>query len=184
MYISINTLVYDRSSSSLLLSLSLSEKETMCLLFLRCLLNYTLRNSSTDEDLFSNLPQEIIIDIFGRLPIKSIVSCKGVCKEWRDTIEFATSRHLFDSKFWYLLAVYEDAKHPSSSRIREFVDSYRGIIKKPPRLPYKICEFMEDGDGGCGDGCHEVVSDFGFPGLAHGRLYDFMELVLISSANG
>ena len=39
------------------------------------------------ENLFTCLPQTITRDILRRVPIRSIMSCKHVCKSWRDMIE-------------------------------------------------------------------------------------------------
>lgn len=71
----------------------------MCLLFLLYLRNSLLNTSIDDEeedDLLPDLPEEIIIhNILPRLPIKTILRCKQVCKAWRDLIEgieFVTSR--------------------------------------------------------------------------------------------
>ncbi|XP_042007439.1 putative F-box protein At3g16210 [Salvia splendens] len=45
------------------------------------------------KDLLTNLPQEMMIEILGRLPISSIITCTHVCKSWRNLIkggDFAT----------------------------------------------------------------------------------------------
>ncbi|KAK4391177.1 F-box protein [Sesamum angolense] len=47
-----------------------------------------------NQELFTNLPSELIINILSRLPIRTIISCKCVCKSWLnllDTPEFARS---------------------------------------------------------------------------------------------
>ena len=38
-------------------------------------------------DLFTSLPQEITIEILRRVPLRSVLGCKHVCKSWRDLIE-------------------------------------------------------------------------------------------------
>ncbi|XP_051139152.1 F-box protein At3g07870-like [Andrographis paniculata] len=46
--------------------------------------------------LLANLPSEIIIDIISRLPVRSIIRCKRVCKSWLNllnTPEFIESHH-------------------------------------------------------------------------------------------
>ena len=46
------------------------------------------------RDFLTNLPQEMMIEILGRLPISSIITCTHVCKSWRNLIkggDFATS---------------------------------------------------------------------------------------------
>ena len=40
-----------------------------------------------DLGLFTNLPRELTLDILGRLPIKSIITCKYVCKSWHVIIQ-------------------------------------------------------------------------------------------------
>ncbi|XP_047949579.1 F-box protein At5g49610-like [Salvia hispanica] len=42
---------------------------------------------TTKADLFANLPEEITIAILGRLPIRSVMTCKCVLKSWRHLIE-------------------------------------------------------------------------------------------------
>ncbi|KAL9173350.1 hypothetical protein ABFS82_03G108100 [Erythranthe guttata] len=52
-----------------------------------------------DLDFFRNLPPEITIDTLSRLPIRTIIRCRLVCKSWRNLIqtrEFADS-HLSKS---------------------------------------------------------------------------------------
>lgn len=44
-------------------------------------------HSNENEDRFTNVPQEIIIDILTRLPIRAIMICKSVCKSWRGLVE-------------------------------------------------------------------------------------------------
>ena len=39
------------------------------------------------EGFLTNIPQDIIRKILGRLPIRSIMRCKCVCKSWRSLIE-------------------------------------------------------------------------------------------------
>ena len=39
------------------------------------------------DDLLPNLPQEMMSEILGRLPIRSIITCMCVCKTWRHLIE-------------------------------------------------------------------------------------------------
>ncbi|KAH6774974.1 hypothetical protein C2S52_012535 [Perilla frutescens var. hirtella] len=40
-----------------------------------------------DQDFFTNLPSEITINILSRLPIRTIIRCKCVCKPWLDLLE-------------------------------------------------------------------------------------------------
>ena len=42
---------------------------------------------TTKEGLFTNLPREMTLEILERLPIRSIITCKYVCKAWRVIIE-------------------------------------------------------------------------------------------------
>lgn len=40
-----------------------------------------------EQDFFTNLPSEILINILSRLPIRTIISCKCVCKSWLELLE-------------------------------------------------------------------------------------------------
>ncbi|XP_047949605.1 F-box/LRR-repeat/kelch-repeat protein At1g09650-like [Salvia hispanica] len=101
------------------------------------------------RDLFTNLPEELTIDILGRLPSEIIMNCKLVCKSWLDLIEggkFVTSYTPkpclgFTSEHMY--TVYEDdASEPLfqislnpphvdcgyNSRCRVLIDSADGLL--------------------------------------------------------
>ncbi|KAK4413274.1 F-box protein [Sesamum alatum] len=74
------------------------------------------------EQLFTNLPSELIINILSRLPVRTIISCKCVCKSWLnllDTPEFARS-HLSISVPGLIL--YESLRHVEHFEIFEFED--------------------------------------------------------------
>ncbi|KAH6771727.1 hypothetical protein C2S51_010131 [Perilla frutescens var. frutescens] len=74
------------------------------------------------QDFFTELPSEMIEDILSRLPIRSIIRCKCVCKPWRNllvTREFVKS-HL--SKSVACLAVSFLAYYPKPYKFFEFVD--------------------------------------------------------------
>ncbi|KAH6765209.1 hypothetical protein C2S52_014260 [Perilla frutescens var. hirtella] len=74
------------------------------------------------QDFFTYLPSEMIMNILSRLPIRSIIRCKFVCKSWLDllaTPEFVKS-HL--SKAAPGLALFLYAEHPKPYKFFEFVD--------------------------------------------------------------
>ncbi|KAL8481688.1 hypothetical protein ACS0TY_027996 [Phlomoides rotata] len=74
------------------------------------------------QDLFKKLPSEITIDILSRLPVRTVASCKCVCKPWLhllETSEFVKS-HL--SKSVPALIVLEREKESKLCRLSEFKD--------------------------------------------------------------
>ncbi|KAL2231923.1 F-box protein At3g07870-like [Sesamum indicum] len=74
------------------------------------------------QEFFTYLPSELIINILSRLPIRTIISCKSVCKSWLnllDTPEFAKS-HLSISVPGLIL--YESRRHLEYLEIFEFED--------------------------------------------------------------
>ncbi|KAH6796412.1 hypothetical protein C2S51_037398 [Perilla frutescens var. frutescens] len=86
------------------------------------------RNSKMKQDLLASLPPEVTIDIFSKLPIRSIIRCKCVCKSWLEllkTREFVNS-HL--SKSVPGLALFQRLSYHSPS----------------PSKPYKFLEFVEN----------------------------------------
>ncbi|KAK9285640.1 hypothetical protein L1049_024838 [Liquidambar formosana] len=42
--------------------------------------------ASDEEDRISKLPHHVVMDIFCKLPIKSLMYCRCVCKAWRDLV--------------------------------------------------------------------------------------------------
>ncbi|KAL6550331.1 hypothetical protein OROMI_020819 [Orobanche minor] len=66
---------------------------------------------NTGKDFFQDIPEEMATDVFLRLPAKSVITCKGVCKSWSDLIR--------SSKF---AAVHEQKLHARSCTILEFVE--------------------------------------------------------------
>ncbi|KAL6550589.1 hypothetical protein OROMI_021077 [Orobanche minor] len=66
---------------------------------------------NTGKDFFQDIPKEMATDVFLRLPAKSVITCKGVCKSWSDLIR--------SSKF---AAVHEQKLHARSCTILEFVE--------------------------------------------------------------
>lgn len=74
------------------------------------------------HDLFSHLPSEIMLDILSRLPVRTIMSCKCVCKPWLEllkTREFVNS-HL--SKLVPALTFVKGGEQPKPYEIIEFAD--------------------------------------------------------------
>ncbi|KAI3953100.1 hypothetical protein MKW98_020295 [Papaver atlanticum] len=43
-----------------------------------------------------NLPKEVTLDIFSRLPVESVLDCKLVCKAWRDILQFNADNFFAD----------------------------------------------------------------------------------------
>ena len=98
----------------------------------------------TKRDLFTNLPEELTIDILGRLPSKSIMTCKSVCQSWLDLIEggrFKTSytpKSCLSFTSGHMYTVYDDeAKEPlfkiclkfgTSGCFRDVIDSADGLL--------------------------------------------------------
>ncbi|GER37792.1 F-box family protein [Striga asiatica] len=77
---------------------------------------------SQESSIFQHLPQEITINILSRLPIKTIISCKLVCKPWLElleTREFADS-HL--SKSLPGLVVFKTTRHSTMLEFFELID--------------------------------------------------------------
>ncbi|KAL8507986.1 hypothetical protein ACS0TY_018509 [Phlomoides rotata] len=75
-----------------------------------------------EQDFFTNLPSENIIDILSRLPVRTIVQCKCVCKSWFNLLksgEFVQS-HL--SKSSDGLAVFQIERSFQLYKIHEFND--------------------------------------------------------------
>ncbi|KAI3464426.1 hypothetical protein Pfo_021089 [Paulownia fortunei] len=82
-----------------------------------------LSNPKMNQEFLKNLPSEIVIDILSRLPVRTITSCKCVCKSWLgllETREFAKS-HL--SKSVPGLVVYHSEMHSDLFQIFEFEDA-------------------------------------------------------------
>lgn len=75
-----------------------------------------------DQEFFTYLPSEIIINILSRLPVRTIISCKCICKSWFnlvETEEFAKS-HLSNSTPG--LAIHEYGLKLESYKFFEFED--------------------------------------------------------------
>ncbi|KAK4391176.1 F-box protein [Sesamum angolense] len=75
-----------------------------------------------NQEFFTYLPSELIINILSRLPVRTIISCKCVCKSWLnllDTPEFAKS-HLSISVPGLIL--YQSPRHLEYFKIFEFED--------------------------------------------------------------
>ncbi|KAH6765205.1 hypothetical protein C2S51_016454 [Perilla frutescens var. frutescens] len=94
------------------------------------------------QDFVTYLPSEIIVNILSRLPIRSIVRCKCVCKSWLDllvTPEFVRS-------------------HISKSVPGLFV-----FERNPQIKPYKFVEFVDELDPNCDERRWNVAFDFNLP---------------------
>ncbi|KAL0438000.1 UNVERIFIED_CONTAM: putative F-box protein [Sesamum latifolium] len=75
-----------------------------------------------NQEFFANLPSELIINILSRLPVRTIIGCKCVCKSWLnllDTPEFAKS-HLSISVPGLIL--YESPRDFEYFKVFEFED--------------------------------------------------------------
>ncbi|XP_057786309.1 F-box protein At4g22390-like isoform X2 [Salvia miltiorrhiza] len=82
----------------------------------------SIKNPRMGQDLFTYLPSEIILNILSRLPARTTMICKCVCKPWLDllvTPEFVKS-HL--SKSVPGLVVFEWKTDPNPHKVVEFVN--------------------------------------------------------------
>ncbi|KAH6816169.1 hypothetical protein C2S51_020989 [Perilla frutescens var. frutescens] len=98
-----------------------------------------------------DLPQDIIKNILSRLPVKSLVRFKGVCKQWKDTIsdpKFAEI-HLQQSKKSSRSYLVESQKANAFKRVviqnNEFEE--RSALKYPPALDYSESSALCHCDG-------------------------------------
>ncbi|KAH6763695.1 hypothetical protein C2S51_014944 [Perilla frutescens var. frutescens] len=81
------------------------------------------RNSKMKQDLLASLPPEVTIDIFSRLPVRSIICCKCVCKSWLDLIK--------SNEF-------------VNSHLSKSVSGLAHFRMFEPSMPYKFLEFVEN----------------------------------------
>ncbi|KAH6759416.1 hypothetical protein C2S51_019651 [Perilla frutescens var. frutescens] len=84
------------------------------------------KNSKMGQELVAYLPSEIITNILSRLPARTAVSCKSVCKPWLDllaTPAFVKSHlsHLSEAAAPGM-ALFEWGTHSEPYKIFEFVD--------------------------------------------------------------
>ncbi|XP_047949583.1 putative F-box protein At1g32420 [Salvia hispanica] len=87
---------------------------------------------TTEEDLFANLPEEMTIEILGRLPIRSVMTCKCVLKSWRHLIEGDEFGMLYTPKPG-LTFIHRDMKMRYTVRDEALKPLFRF------GLPYKVC---------------------------------------------
>lgn len=73
----------------------------------------------TEQDFFANLPLEIVIDILSRLPIRTTVRCKCVCKQWLGVIE---SREFSKSHPLKTVVFFQEAMIKDQFKVFKFVD--------------------------------------------------------------
>ncbi|KAL8485716.1 hypothetical protein ACS0TY_027846 [Phlomoides rotata] len=75
-----------------------------------------------DQDFFTNLPSENIVDILSRLPVRTIVQCKCVCKSWFNLLKSGEFVQSHFSKSSDGLAVFQSERSSDLYRIYEFKD--------------------------------------------------------------
>lgn len=86
---------------------------------------YSRMDQDQDQDSFSRLPSVIAIDVFSRLPVKSVARCKCVSRQWRNhlrTPEFFNS-HILKSAQPEGLAVFQIDQTLKAYKMVEFGDS-------------------------------------------------------------
>ncbi|XP_042068372.1 F-box protein CPR1-like [Salvia splendens] len=89
------------------------------------------KTQKSGEGLLSFLPPEIIINILSsRLPIRTTVSCKSVCKPWLDLLETREFVKSHISKSVPGLAVFLEGEYPKPYKVFEYVDEL-----SPKRVP-------------------------------------------------
>ncbi|KAL8485603.1 hypothetical protein ACS0TY_027770 [Phlomoides rotata] len=95
--------------------------------------NHLIKN----QQLFAYLPPEIIIGILSRLPVRSILSCKCVCKSWLTLLE---SNEFVKSHL--LKAIPDLAVYCSGSKLFKSFDIEDGLDLEHHGLHYKfVTEF-------------------------------------------
>ncbi|KAL8458292.1 hypothetical protein ACS0TY_035969 [Phlomoides rotata] len=87
-----------------------------------------LNHPKMKQELFKNLPSEIVIDILSRLPVRTVISCKCVQKCWLhlvETQEFVKS-HLSKSVPCLALAISDLSHHyvPNLYKFFEIEDGF------------------------------------------------------------
>ncbi|KAL2231922.1 F-box protein At3g07870-like [Sesamum indicum] len=108
-----------------------------------------------NQELFTNLPAELIINILSRLPIRTIISCKCVCKSWLnllDTPEFARS-HLSRSVPGLILWQRHrdlDSEHFEIFEFEDELDLERHDLHYNPVTKISCREFINEDHPGLG----------------------------------
>ncbi|KAH6826256.1 hypothetical protein C2S53_001693 [Perilla frutescens var. hirtella] len=94
------------------------------------------------QNFFTYLPSEIIVNILSRLPIRSIIRCKHVCKSWLD-----------------LLVTPEFVR----SHISKSVPGLVVFVRNPQIKPYKFVEFVDELDPNFDEHRWNAVFNFNLP---------------------
>ncbi|KAL0437999.1 UNVERIFIED_CONTAM: F-box protein [Sesamum latifolium] len=108
-----------------------------------------------NQELFTDLPPELIINILSRLPIRTIISCKCVCKSWLnllETPEFARS-HLSRSVPGLILWQRQrdlDSEHFEVFELEDELDLERHELHYNPVTKISCREFISEECPGLG----------------------------------
>ncbi|KAG8378377.1 hypothetical protein BUALT_Bualt08G0131200 [Buddleja alternifolia] len=80
-----------------------------------------------NQESFTYLPSEIIINILSRLPIRTIITSKCICKSWLDLIETPEFAEFHLSKSVPGLIVYQSEIHSNLFKIYDFKEAVEEI---------------------------------------------------------
>ncbi|XP_009765988.1 putative F-box/kelch-repeat protein At1g12870 [Nicotiana sylvestris] len=91
---------------------------------------------------YSNWPDDLITEIFARLPVKSLLRFKCVCRNWYSLItsSFFVRKHLQENPTCLLIAIYGDDLSQSGTTIHVLPDKILpGLIpEKPNNLQIRV----------------------------------------------
>ncbi|KAK4413275.1 putative F-box protein [Sesamum alatum] len=107
-----------------------------------------------NQEFFTNLPSELIINILSRLPVRTIISCKCVCKSWLNllnTPEFARS-HLSKSVPGLILWQIQSqlSEHLEIFEFEDELDLERHELHYNPVTKISCREFINEDHPGLG----------------------------------
>lgn len=80
------------------------------------------KSSTHGHDFLMNLPSHIIFEILSRLPAKSIVQCKSVCKQWLDQISDPYFARLHFTRSKPGVAIHQSEPLKNLLRVVDFED--------------------------------------------------------------
>ncbi|KAJ9536601.1 hypothetical protein OSB04_un000250 [Centaurea solstitialis] len=76
-----------------------------------------------------NLPEEVTVDILSRLPVKTIIHCKCVCKKWRNLVNdsYFINLHLYRSPGGFMVYHDQHILDRDTSSILKWVEIEDGL---------------------------------------------------------